>query len=308
MIPHGFKPLLAIEHSKVKTQPVNRMVSVKLDGIRCMIFGGVAYSRTLKKIPNKCIQQWAEDNAELLEGMDGELIVGDLYSPTVFNASTSGVMRIEGEPDFTFYVFDRYHPTERYVERYNQLESMYFDEGGQEYWPTHTELVQHTYIEGDDGPNGLNELEAQYLNLGAEGIMISDADATYKCGRSGTKNPELQKVKRFTDSEFEIVGWEPKYHNANEATTNELGRTARSTAKDGMVALETMGALRLKMADGTEFSCGSGFTDEIRTQLWEIRDTLAGCWAKVKYFDNGPSGYIVPRFPIFLGLRDERDM
>lgn len=304
MIPQGFKPLLAIEHTKVKTQPVNRMVSVKLDGIRCMIFGGVAYSRTLKKIPNKCIQQWAEDNAELLEGMDGELIVGDLYSPTVFNASTSGVMRIEGEPDFTFYVFDRYHPSNSYETRYNDMEPDWINN---ENWPVRTELVQHDSIGVSD--DLLDALEKHYLGLGAEGVMISDGDATYKCGRSGTKNPELQKVKRFTDSEFEIVGWEPKYHNANEATTNELGRTARSTAKDGMVALDTMGALKLKMFDGAEFSCGSGFTDEIREQLWQIRDTIVGRWAKVKYFDaSGPSGYAVPRFPIFLGLRDERDM
>jgi DNA ligase-1 len=279
------------------------MVSVKLDGIRCMIFGGVAYSRTLKKIPNKTIQEWAHYNAEALENMDGELIVGDLYSPTVFNASTSGVMRIEGEPDFTFYVFDRYHPMLRYDVRYDGLVSEYLSNT---FWPPRTELVKHDVIGTDD--TLLDEWEKYYLGLGAEGVMISDGDATYKCGRSGTKMPELQKVKRFTDAEFEIIGWEPKYHNANEATTNELGRTARSTAKDGMVALDTMGALRLKMADGTEFSCGSGFTDDIRAYLWSIRDTLAGQFAKVKYFDNGPSGYIVPRFPIFLGIRSKDDM
>jgi hypothetical protein len=38
-----------------------------------------------------------------------------------------------------------------------------------------------------------------------------------------------------------------------------------------------------------------------------MRDELAGKWAKVKYFDVG-SGYTVPRFTTFLGLRDERDM
>jgi DNA ligase-1 len=303
MIPQGFKPLLAIEHSKVKTQPTNRMVSVKLDGIRCMIFGGVAYSRTLKKIPNKTIQEWAHYNAEALENMDGELIVGDLYSPTVFNASTSGVMRIEGEPDFTFYVFDRYHPTHTYEDRYNDLEDALVNDN---MWPPRTELVQHDSIGSNDAL--LDDLEKYYLGLGAEGVMISDGDATYKCGRSGTKMPELQKVKRFTDSEFEIVGWEPKYHNANEATTNELGRTARSTAKDGLFAMDTMGALKLKMDDGTEFSCGSGFSDDIRAYLWSIRYKLAGQFAKVKYFDNGPSGYNVPRFPIFLGIRSKDDM
>lgn len=297
MIPQGFKPQLAIEQTKVKTQPKNRYVSEKLDGIRCIVFGGVPYSRSLKPIPNRFIQKWAKDNAEGLEGLDGELIIGSKYSPTVFNESTSGVMSFEGEPDFTFWIFDRYHPTLRWEDRYRNIIE---DE-----WPERVRLVKHHKV---IEPEFIDEFEAEMLTRGAEGIMIRDADGKYKCGRSGTKTPELQKVKRFVDNEFEIVGWEPKYHNTNEATTNELGRTERSSAKDGLVALDTMGALKLKMEDGTEFSCGSGFTDDIRNQLWNIRDKLAGMYAKVKYFDNGPSGYVVPRFPIFQGIRDKRDM
>jgi hypothetical protein len=48
-------------------------------------------------------------------------------------------------------------------------------------------------------------------------------------------------------------------------------------------------------------------TDAIREDLWERRETLMGQLAKVKYFDVG-TGYLVPRFPIFLGIRDERDI
>lgn len=297
MIPEGFKPQLAIESSKVKTQPTDRYVSEKLDGIRCIVFGGVPYSRSLKPIPNRYIQKWAKDNAEALEGLDGELIVGDKYSPTVFNDSTSGVMSFDGEPDFRFWIFDRYHPTAKWLDRYRKMLDT-----------TPAPRVRFVIHHAITRPEYLDEFEMEMLAKGAEGIMVRDANGKYKCGRSGTKTPELQKVKRFIDNEFEIIGWEPKYHNANEAKINELGLTERSTAKDGMVALDTMGALKLKMEDGTEFSCGSGFTDEIREQLWSIRDTIIGRWAKVKYFDNGPSGYLVPRFPIFLGLRDEKDM
>ena len=56
MIPEGFKPLLAIEHSKVKTAPANMYMSEDLDGILCVVFGGVGYSRSLKPIPNSFIQ------------------------------------------------------------------------------------------------------------------------------------------------------------------------------------------------------------------------------------------------------------
>lgn len=296
-IPEGFKPQLAIEQIKVKTQPSNMYMSEKLDGIRCIVFGGVAYSRSLKRIPNLSIQAYVQYHAEAMEGMDGELIVGDKNAPDVFNQSTSGVMRIEGEPDFTFWVFDRWHPTAMWLARYGRLVN-------HSYLPKRVKLLEHFPVEED---SDIDEFEAKMLAQGAEGIMLRDADAKYKCGRSGTKNPELQKVKRFVDNEFEIIGWEPKYTNTNEAKTNELGRTARSTAKDGMVALDTMGSLILCTSKGDTFSCGSGMTDAIREDLWERRETLMGQLAKVKYFDVG-NGYNVPRFPIFIAIRHKDDL
>ena len=297
MIPEGFKPQLAIEQTKVKTQPSNMYMSEKLDGIRCIIFGGVAYSRSLKRIPNLSIQAYVQHHAEAMEGMDGELIVGDKNAPDVFNQSTSGVMRIEGEPDFSFWVFDRWHPTATWLERYARLVN-------HSRLPTRVKLLEHFPAEDEAMIYGF---EAGMLAQGAEGIMLRDADAKYKCGRSGTKNPELQKVKRFVDNEFEIIGWEPKYTNTNAATVNELGRTARSTAKDGMVALDTMGSLILRSSKGDTFSCGSGMTDAIREDLWERRETLMGQLAKVKYFDVG-NGYNVPRFPVLVGIRHKDDM
>lgn len=296
-IPEVFKPQLAIEQTKVKTQPVNRYMSEKLDGIRCIVFGGVAYSRSLKRIPNLSIQAYVQQYAEAMEGMDGELIVGDKNAPDVFNQSTSGVMRIEGEPDFTFWAFDHFHPRATWLERYGYLVN-------RAYLPLRVKVLEHIAVEDEAM---IYEFERNMLAQGAEGIMLRDADAKYKCGRSGTKNPELQKVKRFVDSEFEIIGWEPKYTNTNTATVNELGRTARSTAKDGMVALDTMGALILCTSKGDTFSCGSGMTDAIRENLWERRETLMGQLAKVKYFDVG-NGYNVPRFPVLVGIRHKDDL
>ena len=282
MIPEGFKPQLAIEQTKVKTQPSNMYMSEKLDGIRCIIFGGVAYSRSLKRIPNLSIQAYVQYHAEAMEGMDGELIVGDKNAPDVFNQSTSGVMRIEGEPDFTFWVFDRWHPTQTWIERFTRLVNY-------TRFPARVKVLEHLTVESE---TQIDEFEATMLAQGAEGVMLRDSDATYKCGRSGTKNPELQKVKRFVDNEFEIIGWEPKYTNTNEATVNELG---------------TMGSLILRTSKGDTFSCGSGMTDAIREDLWERRETLMGQLAKVKYFDVG-NGYNVPRFPVLVGIRHKDDL
>lgn len=293
-IPEGFKPLLAIEHSKVKIQNFPYYLSEKLDGIRCIIFGGVAYSRSLKLIPNLSIQDYVKKHAEILEGMDGELVVGDKNAPDVFNQSTSGVMRIEGKPNFTFWVFDMYYPAE-YTTRIGKIPTEL---------PDRVKFLPQFYVETQQE---VDKYEAEFLAKGAEGVMLKSPHSLYKCGRSGTKNPELQKVKRFVDSEFEIIGWEPKYTNTNEAKTNELGRTARSTAKDGMVALDTMGSLILCTSKGDTFSCGSGMTDAIREDLWERKETLMGQLAKVKYFDVG-TGYSVPRFPVLVGIRHKDDL
>jgi DNA ligase-1 len=299
-IPEGFKPQLAIEHSKVKMVPKEMYMSEKLDGIRCLIFSGVAYSRSLKPIPNKSIQAYVKMHAELLEGLDGELIVGDKNAPDVFNKSTSGVMRIEGEPDFTLWVFDYWTQLRTWYWRYvelNQIQSYYG-------FPDRVKVLEHFQVYTQ---LNIDEFEGKMLAQGAEGIMLRDANGYYKNGRSGTKNPELQKVKRFVDAEFEIIGWEPKYHNSNEAKTNELGRTERSTAKDGMVALDTLGALILRDSKGYVFNCGSGMTDAIREDLWNRREALMGQLAKVKYFDVG-AGYLVPRFPVLVGIRHKDDI
>ena len=71
------KPLLACE------VPLNDVkfpvyVSTKLDGIRCLIIDGVAYSRSLKPIRNKYIQSIIGN--EKYNGFDGELVVGDIYA------------------------------------------------------------------------------------------------------------------------------------------------------------------------------------------------------------------------------------
>lgn len=295
MLPNKFKPQLAIDFAKVKTQPKNQVMSVKIDGIRCCIFGGKAYSRTLKLIPNLHIQAWAEDNAEMLEGLDGELIVGDLYAPDVFTVTTSFVMSINKVQEFKFYAFDIYDPQIEWEYRFANLNCLNL--------PDNVHVLEHIRITDQAS---IDTFEQECLTKGAEGIMIRDSDAKYKCGRSGTINPELQKVKRFNTEEFKVIGYEPLYINENAAQTNELGRTSRSTSKEGMRAVERLGALKLVTADGLEFTAGSGLNDAARDELWLKRDELIGQWASIKFFAVGD--YKTPRFPILRGIRNVIDL
>ncbi len=114
----SFKPTLAVnaDFSKIK-YPV--YASPKLDGIRCSIVDGKALSRTLKPIPNKHIQSILSNS--WLDGLDGELIVGNPTSPTCYTDSVSGVMAFDKVPNFTYYVFDHHGVSGSFARRFQEL-------------------------------------------------------------------------------------------------------------------------------------------------------------------------------------------
>jgi DNA ligase-1 len=92
----------------------------------------------------------------------------------------------------------------------------------------------------------------------------------------------------------------------NVATINELGRTKRSSHKENKVGRGDLGALILRLPDGTEFSCGTGFSDVERELIWNNRDTYLG---KLVSFDHFPIGVKdKPRHPSYKGLRDPIDL
>lgn len=314
MIPENFKPMLAISSDKVKTQPLRQYCSIKLDGVRCLFFGGVAYSRTMKPLPNLQLQQLAKQHHEVLEGCDGEVIAGGIFDKGCLQRSVSFCMNADKEDDFTVYLFDKYHPTKPWLHRYFDL----LDKEQQ--LPARVKVLEHFYVRPSVPQIELFSLEfsnklswvnlelfeQEVLSNGGEGVVVRDAEGKYKLGRSGTKKPELQKLKRMQDAEFEVVGYAQFEHNQNEAYTDEVGNTKRSTSKDGKVLLEQLGSLICKLTDGRTFNVGSGFTLEQRTSLWASKELLVGKIAKVQFFRYSPDG--VPLLPVFLDFRHEMDM
>jgi len=289
----NFKPQLAsgIDDLDKITYPV--YASPKLDGIRSTIFNGVAYSRSLKLIPNLSIQKWAKENAQSLEGLDGEFIVGNPTSETVFRDTTSFVMSIDKTGDFQFFAFDKVQDGTA-EQRQNDLEQL--------------PVISRVTVLKQSLVSSKEELEAYRtiaVGEGYEGAMVKKVQGKYKFGRSSVKEGLLLKMKLFSDAEYLIVGYDCKYHNSNEAKVNELGRSARSTQKDGMLPMDTLGVLYLETSEGTKFGCGSGFDDKTRDELWKIKDELIGQYATVKYFAVG--GYNVPRFGVFKGIRSLDD-
>jgi DNA ligase 1 len=284
--------LMPRENPNLDTIEYPVLVYPKLDGIRCIIKDCVPLSRTLKEIPNRFIR---ETLAGLpITGADGELIVGDPTDPDIYRKTNSAVMSRDGEPDFTYYIFDIWNSELPLYERINKLKekrSLYL-------------LPRIEVLFGNlaDDKDEVLYWESQYLNAGYEGVILRNPKSLYKFGRCTMKENNSFKLKRFADDEAIIIGFEEEMHNGNDAEVNELGRTKRSTAKDGLTGKGTLGALICTTSDGVEFKIGSGFNQGDRQAIWNDRQTLLGSVVKYKHFPIGVKDK--PRFPIFLGFRN----
>lgn len=301
-------PMLAVEADLDKlVYPVYG--SPKLDGIRatCHHIHGAAMSRNNIAIPNEYVQtQFGMDWA----GLDGELIVGDWNHKDVFNRTTRGVMSEEGTPDFQFVVFDYYNdpdPNREYGHRYERLRWA-FDNMPNTVRRGRLTLLPQVLITSQDH---LMEYAESNLQAGFEGTMVRRLDGKYKFGRSTAKQGYLLKVKKFQDDEAVIVGAEELMSNQNEATVGEVGQTKRSTKKEGLVPMGTLGSLIVKGLSGpfknVLFNIGSGFDADMRKYLWELykSSALVGQIVTYKHFPIGAKDK--PRFPIFKGIRHPAD-
>lgn len=288
------KPLLACEVPLEQVRlPV--YVSTKLDGIRCVIIDGVAYSRSLKPIRNKYIQSIIGN--EKYNGFDGELVVGNIYDKDVFQKTTSGVMSEQGEPNFVFYVFDDFtHPNLPYSERADVMRYKV------DTVTDHIKFLGQKLIHTADD---IKLVLGKEQSLGGEGLILRNPDGVYKFGRSTAKEQLSMKLKFFCQDEFEVVGFNERMHNANEATTNELGYTERSSHKENMIPMNTLGSLVLKYGDDT-FNLGTGFDDALRKEIWDNKEKYLGKLASVRYMSVGQK--TLPRVPSFIGWRDSDDI
>ncbi len=118
----------------------------------------------------------------------------------------------------------------------------------------------------------LGEELARIEALGGEGLMLREPGSRYEAGRSTT----LLKVKTFHDEDAVVVDYV-------KGKGRHKGR---------------MGAVVVRLADGTEFSVGTGFTDKQRESPPAVGSTIT-----FRYQELSDGG--VPRFPSFVRQRND---
>lgn len=289
-----FRPMLAYS----KTPDLDEisypcLASPKLDGIRCIMADGVAFTRSMKRVPNLFIQK--ELAKFKLHGLDGELMVTG-----GFNNVQSAVMSIYGEPDFYLNVFDNFDCKAGFSARLNSAREAI--------WALPLEsrlkLVEHRLCTNKEE---LQDYWDWCITQGHEGAMVRKLHGPYKRGRSTLLQGYLLKLKKWEDAEATIIGFEEGSINGNNAFIGELGQTKRSTEAQGIIASGTLGALRVSWK-GKEFGVGTGFGDgvpgkdkETRDKIWVDQKKYLGKQITFKYQELSPYG--IPRFPVFKGFR-----
>ena len=314
-IPRGFKPMKGVT---VSTDQVKGPVygSPKIDGFRCIGSGGMALSSALKPIPNLFVQEYFAEHARFLDGLDGEITVGPVTDPKVFDNTSGPLKRKHGEPDFTLNVFDTVNKEYGFSVRDRETMDTIFSfncyckkKGIKNRL---VKVPQYLLVDTLEINNAVNV----FLGQGYEGAMLRSLDGPYKFGRSTLKEGYLLRVKPFIDDEAVILGLNEAQENNNEKAVNERGLSQRSSHKAGKVGKGTLGGFRVRVITGhfkgTETTIATGnLTKEERQEIWDAQQS-----GKIDYTDQimtfkhmeHSAGYEKPRHATFLRFRPDFDV
>ncbi|HHF3074116.1 MULTISPECIES: DNA ligase [Vibrio] len=232
--------------------------SEKLDGIRAYWTGQHLVTRNGNRI---YAPDWFIDSLPDYP-LDGELWAGrgnfHLVQQTVLDKTpVESAWR-----NIDFMIFDMPYSAGDYRKRYYNIKDLVLEVD-----QAHIKYVEHRAIQNE--AHLFAQLDKISISDG-EGVMLRKVSSRYQAGRGS----DLLKLKRYADDEALVVGYKP-------GTGRLLGM---------------MGAMLVRLPDGTEFYIGSGFTDEVRRQPPKIGSTIT-----FRY--NGFTHTGKPRFARFLRER-----
>lgn len=253
-------PLLLAQETGGDIDPAGWLVSEKYDGVRALWDGQRLRFRSgaVVAAPDWFLARLPKTP------IDGELWLGrgrfDALSGLVRRASPDD----EGWRELRYMMFELPGAPGRFADRAAELERI----AAAVRWPQLQAAPQS--VVGNRRALG-DRLEA-IVRAGGEGLMLHRADAPYLTGRSRV----LLKLKPQQDADAIVVAHLP-------GQGRHAGR---------------LGALRVRLDDGTEFRLGTGFSDAQRGDPPPPGSTIT-----FTYHGLTPQG--VPRFASFLRMRPD---
>ena len=271
----------------------------KQDGIGCLIIDGKAVSTSFKPIKNRWTRNWLEKHCP--DGFHGELHLQK--KDAKFQDVSSAIMSEWGMPHFEYIVFDyvSVEVASTYTERMRGLKA----------WSLHCSDQALTKVKPllPKILKTVKEVKTFYkqaLKDGYEGIVLRTKDSPYKCGTCTDKEAFMWKIKPFSDSEGEIIGFEPYEINNSPKKLDAFGRSKRQHLQACKQSIDALGKF-VVLWKGKELRVGGGdMTFQNRANWWAIRKSLLGKQIKFRYQEVGTKD--LPRSPQFQGFRDKDDV
>lgn len=236
-----------------------KLASIKYDGIRLSTQEGRTWTTSLKEIPNKFVQAVLADPA--YRDLDGELIVGEPNDPEVYRNTYSGVMTVEGEPDFRFFAFDEMTGFPVAFEK--RLEKL-----------RQRNLGERVVVVEQDLVYSMENLAATYekrIDQGFEGLVVRNPKSYYKYGRCSALSQDCIKMKPYRDDEAIVLGVYEAMENQNESFINERGYTERSSHQENKVGKGMIGGFNARdVKTNVEFRVSAGaLTHKEREEIYK---------------------------------------
>lgn len=266
--------------------------SIKYDGFRAAIKNGKTVLNSLRELDNLHARAMLMADPTLTDH-DGELVMLPLNDNECFNRCQSAFRSAKGEPDFRYVVFDR-SVAGTFEERWVNFKKPNYPD-----WViVDTPVLIHNREQ-------LDAFIDKVLDDNHEGVMLRQGNETYVFGRGGFKKQQLLRIKPMETDEGVIVDFECEYENTNAAKVNALGRSKRSSAKDGLIPKDTLGKL---IVDTKRWGIVriSGFTDAFADEVWRNKAKFRGELATFSFQELGSIDQ--PRLAKFKGIRSRSDM
>jgi DNA ligase-1 len=276
----------------------------KIDGVRGLTVTGKLTGRSLKSHANVYTTEFY--SVPEYAGLDGELAAAQECDADLCRKTTSALNTIEGEPFTFFWAFDLLVPNTMHLPYRDRLDALYNHIASQHSRGLAMNAVAIPYVWIGNEADML-EQDAEWLEMGYEGSIIRDPNGMHKQGRSTVREGGLLRIKRFIEEDAIVLRVVEGVLNENEAQTNELGQTFRSTHQANMIPNGKLGAMICKdVKTGKEITVGAGRMPHGDRELYfKHPEIIIGETIKYKHFPKGVK--VKPRFPTFQSLRSDSD-
>ena len=267
-------------------------ITAKLDGFRLIAIkdssGSVKfYSRVGQLIEGLVEIEKEFENIPANMAFDGELTISNYFEMPSKDAykKASKIIRLKGDTPktgLTYRVFDCMTADEFLAQKcdktYDERRTV-LDTFANRVDLKHIDVLPVLYRGNDTSKviEWLNKITAD----DGEGCILNICNAPYVWNRTWN----LMKVKKMQDVDLEVIGFE-----------EGSGRLAG-----------TLGALLVRYKNNNIVKVGSGFSDELRKEIWDSQADWLSSVVSVQYFEetNSDNGVSL-RFPVFLERRTDK--